>query len=581
MDTVVDVVGHGPATEPILAALDDLDVRVDHQETPAIASADLAVVVAETGHEMFSTANEQALDGGTEWVAVEIGGIGGATLTPAAVTGFDPARECYRCLQARVDANRTPDAATVDTPEPATQRVAGALAGEAVAQALSDLDGERDALPATGSSLLGHTIELPYQKRRFFPIPGCSCGGTREMGVDRSYTAVETETTLARAERAVDDRVGIVQQVGEADSFPAPYYLAQLTDTAGFSEVTAPRQAAGVAADWNSAFMKALGESYERYAAGVYSEADLTTGTAASIDGAVSPDTFVAPDAREVDAETELDWVPAENLASGGSAMVPAELVFHPPADAAVRPPLTTGLGLGSSGCEALLAGLTEVIERDAAMLSWYSTYEPLGLTVEDDVFGTLYARAQSEDLTVTPLLLTQDIDVPVVAVAVHREAWPSFAIGSSAHLDPEQAALGALEEALQNWMELRGMGPDQAKEESGAIGEYAAMPEQAVDLLDYDQAIPADAVGPDRVPEGEAALDVLVERLADVGLTPYATRTTTRDLDELGFEAVRVLVPEAQPLFLSDPYFGERAQRVPAELGFEPAFDRPYHPFP
>jgi ribosomal protein S12 methylthiotransferase accessory factor len=119
--------------------------------------------------------------------------------------------------------------------------------------------------------------------------------------------------------------------------------------------------------------------------------------------------------------------------------------------------------------------------------------------------------------------------------------------------------------------MELRSMGPEQAAEASGAIGEYAEKPEQAVELLEYSQTIPAEAVGPDRTYGGEDALDYLVEELADTGLTPYATRTTPRDLDELGFEGVRVLVPEAQPLFLGDAFFGERARQVPEELGFEP----------
>jgi ribosomal protein S12 methylthiotransferase accessory factor len=48
-----------------------------------------------------------------------------------------------------------------------------------------------------------------------------------------------------------------------------------------------------------------------------------------------------------------------------------------------------------------------------------------------------------------------------------------------------------------------------------------------------------------------------------------------------MGFEAVRALVPAAQPLFTDEPYFGERAERVPRELGFEPRLDRDHHPFP
>jgi ribosomal protein S12 methylthiotransferase accessory factor len=224
---------------------------------------------------------------------------------------------------------------------------------------------------------------------------------------------------------------------------------------------------------------------------------------------------------------------------------------------------------------------LYERIERDATMLAWYSTYEPLELTVDDETFQTLARRARSEDLTVTPLLVTQDVDVPVVAVAVTREEWPAFAIGSAAHLDPTEAATGALAEALQNWMELRGMGPDEAESADGAIGYYALFPEAAREFVDVEQSLPAANVGPETVPDGVAHVDALVERLSDVGLTAYGARVTPRDVEALGFEVVRTIVPQAQPLFLDDPFFGDRATTVPEGMGFEPRTDRDQHPFP
>ncbi len=82
-------------------------------------------------------------------------------------------------------------------------------------------------------------------------------------------------------------------------------------------------------------------------------------------------------------------------------------------------------------------------------------------------------------------------------------------------------------------------------------------------------------------MPTGRDRLEALCSRTADVGLTPYAARLTTRDIDELGFEAVRVLVPGAQPLFTDEPFFGERARTVPTELGFEPRLERAFHPYP
>jgi ribosomal protein S12 methylthiotransferase accessory factor len=502
------------------------------------------------------------------WVAVELGGMGGVPVVDAAIAGFGPESGCYSCLTERVRANVDQQADPSEAPDSGTQRFAGAVAGQRVTRAL------------TGAApLAGTVVELPYAERQFLPVPGCDCDEGRRWTL--THTAKDHDRdALARAEAGLDDRVGVVTEVGETESFPAPYYLAQAASTERFSDAVAPRQAAGVASDWDTAFMKALGESYERYAAGVYREAEFETLDADSVKDAVGPAAFVGP---ETDAEGgDRSWLPAEHLGTGETHHLPAETVVYPPPTQSVRPAVTTGLGLGSTERDALLSGLYEVVERDAAMLAWYSTFDPLEIVVgETEPFDTLRRRARSERLDVTPLLLTQDVDVPVVAVAVERETWPKFALGSAADLDPAAAAAGALEEALQNWMELRGMGREEAADADGAIGHYAGRPDAAASLTDAETRVPLDSVGPDDPPTGTAALSTLVERVTDAGLDPYATRLTTRDIEAMGFEAVRVVCPSAQPLFFDESYFGERAERVPDDMGFEARLDRAHHPFP
>jgi len=567
--TTVEVVGSGPAVESLVAALGDSPATVRRADDPLVTPADLAVVVDQVTSERFETASDRARELATPWVAVELGGIGGVPVADASIAGFGPGTGCYRCLTERVRANVDQRQSPAEAPTSGTQRFAGAVAGRRIEQALA----------GTGA-LVGTVVELPHIERQFLPVPGCSCSGSRTWTLRHGEDPEYEREALDRAEGGLDERVGIVSEVGEAESFPAPYYLATVADTDRFSDVTAPQQAAGVASDWDTAFMKALGESYERYAAGVYRADGLPRGAAEQVADAVRPSAFVRPDDWPVDAE--LHWLPAEHLGTTREVDVPAETVLYPPPTRMVRPPVTTGLGLGGSETDALLSGLYEVVERDAAMLSWYSTYEPLEIGVENaDGFDTLRRRAHSEGLDVTALLLTQDVDVPVVAVALHGEAWPEFAIGSSAGLDPEAAAVGALEEALQNWLELRGMGRDGASDASGAIGHYAGRPDAVSSLTDTATAVPLSSIGPDTVPEGAAELSTLVERVTEAGLDPYATRLTTPDLEQLGFEAVRVLCPSAQPLFFDDAYFGERAERVPEEMGFEPRLDRAHHPFP
>ncbi len=564
----VDIVGTGPAAAAVEAALAAVDVPTAEAEVADLGDASLAVVVGQVGDTVFERTNERALEAGFRWLAVELGGVGGFPVVDAAVAAFGPETGCYECLSGRVSANLDPQAEPSAAPPAHTARFAGAIAGREAARHLLD-----------DADIFGRVVEIPYEIREFAPLPNCACGGDRDRSLDWSDDTRDLEDALARAERAIDDRVGIVQEIGEAESFPAPYYLAQTCDTAGFSDTTASRNAAGVAAGWDAAFMKALGEGMERYCAGIYRVDEFEHGTPADIDHAVSPSAFVTE--FDADPDEEMAWVPGENLSTGKAVSLPAEFVHYPPPTQNYRSPVTTGLGLGNSGIEALLSGVYEVIERDATMLSWYSTFDPLGLDVADDTFETLAGRARSEGLSVTTTLVTQDIDVPVVVVAVHGEEWPRFAVGSSAHLDAARAARSSLAEALQNWMELRGMGPEGASDASGAIGRYAEFPEEATEFIHPETTVPAASVGPDEVPTGEEALEYLLDELDGADLNAYGVRTTTRDVDELGFEAVRAVVPAAQPLFFDEAYFGERAARVPRELGFEPDHERPHHPFP
>jgi len=570
----VAIVGSGPAVDAVEAALGDVDVGTRTMSAGEIGGAEIAVVCDPAGAETFERANEAALAGGTPWLSIEVGGVGGRGVDEidAAVAGYAPSTGCHDCLRARVAASADEEPVEPSADRSAV-RMAGAVAGKELVALLS---GEE-------SSLLGGVVEVPHHRREFLPVPNCGCAdGSPDRTLDRDYESLPVEDALTRAERALDERVGIVRSIGEIESFPAPYYLAELAATDGFSDASAPPQAAGVDDDWNPAFMKALGEALERYGAAIYRTSEFERAPPAAPDDAVPPAAFVLPDGVDADSGDPLPWIEGEVLATGDAARLPAEKAVFPPPERRLGPSITTGLGLGASTVEALLSGLYEVIERDATMLAWYSTFEPLELSVDDDGFDALARRAAGEGLSVTPLLVTQDVDVPVVAVAVHREGeWPRFAVGSDADLDPIAAARGALAEALQNWMELRSMGPDEAADQSGAIGAYAEFPEEAQAFLDAGGPVPADSVGPDDPPTGTAELDAVVERATEADLTPYGVRLTPRDLDRIGFEVVRVLAPSAQPLFTGDPVFGDRARSVPEDLGFEPRLDRRLHPYP
>lgn len=566
------VAGNGAAADAATAAFDDAGFAAGGTELDAITNVDVAVVVGLAGSDGFAAANTRARRSGTPWLAVEIGGIGGHRIegVDAAVTAFTPDSGCFACLERRVAAG-DPDTTAEPNAARSSVRYAGALAGK---RAIDLLD---------GTPLGGTTIEVPHAERTFAPAPFCDCTAFERYG-DPGREGGETSLDAAatKAEHATDDRVGLVTEVGERETYPAPYYLATTCDTAVLGGADSQGLAAGVGLEWDAAFVKAVGEGLERYCAAVSREGDFALAKPTHPD-ALAPDAFVRPDdAPALSRDDALRFVPGVSLGDETEALLPAEFVHFPPPEETHRPALTTGLGLGNDPVEAQLSGLYETIERDATMLTWYSTIDPLALAVDDEAYRTLVRRVGAEGLDVTALLCTVDVDVPVVAVAVHREdEWPRFALGSAASLDALDAARSALCEAIQNWIELRDMGRERAANEQGAIGDYAAFPREARDFLDTDAVVDAADVGPDTVSDGVAELDAVVERAADAGLDAYATDLTTRDVDDVGFCAVRVLVPDAQPLFFGDAYFGARARDVPADLGFEARLERRHHPFP
>lgn len=564
----VGIVGSGPAAAAVEAALSDVDIETTAIDPSAVGETALAVVTGTVDDSAFATARDRAQETGSRWIAVELGGIGGAPVAETAVSTFGPESGCFECLAGRVQANLDGQAAQEVAPSTHAAHFAGSVAGREAAR--YHIDDEH---------IFGRVITPPYSDRQFLPLPHCECDDGMERTLELSHVDRSLSAALERAELALDDTVGIVQEVGEAESFPVPYYLARSCDTAGFSDASAARDAAGVAIDWNSAFMKALGEGLERYCAGVYRTDQFERAAPAELDNCVSPASFVT--ARDADPSTTIEWTGGLTLTDRRTTRIPTEFVYHPPPEYRYHSPVTTGLGLGNSTVEAILAGLYEVIERDAMMLSWYSTFEPLGLQIDDEEFQTMRNRAVSEDLSVTTLLLTQDVDVPVVAAAVQRDEWPKLAFGTGADLDVTSAAQSALAEALQNWTELRGMGPEDAADAMGAIGQYADEPGPAATFVDHDAAVPANSVGPEAVPTGTDELTAVVDRLADADLDSHAVRLTTRDVTQIGFEAVRALVPQAQPLTFGSHYFGDRATSVPDTLGFEPQLDRDHHPFP
>ena len=177
---------------------------------------------------------------------------------------------------------------------------------------------------------------------------------------------------------------------------------------------------------------------------------------------------LVASGCADPDGDTDLDWLPAINLASGEPILVPAEAATLD----RTRAPRhfwqsSDGLASGNSVAEARLHGLLERLERDAEAL-WYlmsasnrarTCFDPADLS--DPVLDDLVHRVRDAGLTCAFFDMTADTGMAAVmtyiAPAPGTDAGPlsmsAVSAGSGCHPDPVRAAIRAVTEAAQSRM--------------------------------------------------------------------------------------------------------------------------------
>tara|TARA_A100001037_G_C15135849_1_gene631083 strand:+ start:72 stop:1823 length:1752 start_codon:yes stop_codon:yes gene_type:complete len=538
------------------------------------------LAIDHTGSSLFDQINKNI---NSIWIAIELGGVGGYSFPKIAgsISIFTPNTACYTCLQRRVKSNLSSltnsPSQSQNSISPDFEPIVGFISAY-----LTILISNSNITHSHVFEVSNFSVEQIRDKntatvtqRFLLPLPHCPSN-------DHCLHSPASGTPSERAEYAIDERIGIINTISEAESFPAPYYLSNLCETNSFSSQSVKKQAAGVAINWDDAFMKTAGESLERYSSGVYNSNSFISSSASHLENSISPNSFVQP-TPDLYQDELIDWISGVDLCSNKTVYLPAEFSIFPPPSEYYKPAITTGLAIGNTLIEAQLSGLYEVIERDATMLSWYSTNPPPEFLPDSPDFDLLSRMASSQGLATTALLVTQDIDIPIVTVAVHRSSeWPNFAVGSCSNIDPNKAAIGALCEALQNWMELRSMGLDIANNQPSSIGYYSSFPKDAKSFLNASNSLLPTDIDTPLFSDSSEELSFIINHLNSSNLSAYSIRLTPLDIATIGFESVRIVIPEAQPLFFGKPFFGTRARNVPPSLGnFRSRLDRSPHPYP
>jgi len=156
---------------------------------------------------------------------------------------------------------------------------------------------------------------------------------------------------------------------------------------------------------------------------------------------------------------TVSEWLPARRLVGGdGAVLLPAELCrWRPPGRRQAEVPFAASLGCaaGATVARAMLAGLCELVERDAAALWWLGGRRGRPLALEDGAAAiadlVLLRRGAGRVRRSWLLDLTTDLGIPVVAAVSCDFEGGVVSIGTAARPLRARAAAAAVRDLVLN----------------------------------------------------------------------------------------------------------------------------------
>lgn len=327
----------------------------------------------------------------------------------------------------------------------------------------------------------------------------------------------------------------------------------------------------GVGFSVQEAFQRCAGEGIEYLSQMQHGDDDLLRPGASDVRPRLAAEIVARLTGR---GETQLSWYPTRRLADGREVLLPADICLRRPAaerDFVAPFPLSIGSAAGTSLDGALLHGLLELIERDAASLWWRGGRRAHAIDAHEVGADALLDKLRPPDLARRRswlLDITTDIGIPTVAAISCDPGGLGFAFGLAARTTLAAAARAAMLEMCQ--LELAYAVIEAKRRERGDAGLNAK------DRLHLERATKIDAEQclllqplPGRserividAAEPRAAREAIVARLESLGIEAFFV-----DLTRLRYAVpvARVIAPALQiePSEIVTPRLAEMIART------------------
>jgi ribosomal protein S12 methylthiotransferase accessory factor len=558
----------------------------------AEAERPLVVVLSDRSQDpLYFAVNAQCLKAG---VAVLFAGLergGAAWVAPIWQPG--KGSPCFECFVTRVNLNHDQGKLrheyqkfmrqTGQTPAaiPCEPHL-GLRVFERVASAVSALRGGQPRSPSAGFEVEWlQRDQADVARSRVYPVPHCPACWERQLA-----EAASIEVT-GRMDDAVDKRTGILHadfKIDMAPTDPSVYsHGCHFRDLTLLSSHLTAKSHGGAGTTPETARASAIGESLERYAASLYDNRGLVFASHDELrEPAVHPESlelFAEHQYQQADfpfqpfrSDTKVRWAQAQHCDGGAPVRVPAALVYMPyrrmRGEVPIFPSVTSGLAAGPSLEAAVLAGLCEIVERDAVSASWFCKIAPRRWNAELVEHQRSLRGIYPEDGTTTYRTYDISLDLPLsVALVVAEIKTPrgdQTQIGSACRVRPAAAIDKATLEAAQSFPYVRNLldvyrdwdpGPDfhgvDSFQKHGLLySKFPQLRQQVGYLLTPDFAPEASLREENPLPVAPAGassaedLARTVAGLCSQGYSPLFVDLTTPDLRHIGVHVVRVLVP-------------------------------------
>jgi len=320
-----------------------------------------------------------------------------------------------------------------------------------------------------------------------------------------------------------------------------------------------PVSTIGAALEPGRAFEASVGEAVEYASQLQRGDEALALPGPAMLDGFTPAEqSALAASLCDTPSLAALSWLPARRLVDGAATILPADLCLRrpPSPDAAhAAAPLSIGCAAAPTLEEAVLGGLLELVERDAAALWWHGGQPAAALPLDGaaslQASELLREIRRGSDRRATWLLdVTTGIGIPcVAALSVDRDGR-RIACGLAAALSPDRAACSAIREMCQYELGYhlidvkRHANPDHELSE-----QEIEQLRRGAEILPDTQPLLHPALGPRRHPvAGELdpaeAVDWIVTRLQAAG---FQARFADLTRAEFGIPVAKVVVPGLQ----------------------------------